>query len=300
MAATHQPAPIRTVTLITGDVVQVTDVGGGRLAAEVTRPRTAQGGVRSETIGDDLFVLPDEVMPYLAAGKLDRRLFDVTGLLEQGYDDQHSDGIPLMVSHGVGAVSFSSEPAVPAGSTTVRELPSINGTAVRAAKKRPRDAWRSLTAAPAVASLSAPPAASFGLGIDKVWLDGRVHASLAESTAQVGAPAAWAAGYDGTGVTVAVLDTGADLAHPDLVDRVADAVSFVPGESTMDGNGHGTHTASTIAGTGAASAGTERGTPGAPSRPAGRLTRGDFRGSRPSGRYLITIRGPRAMIPEAP
>ena len=94
-------------------------------------------------------------MPYLAAGKLDRRLFDVTGLLEQGYDDQHSDGIPLIVSHGAGAVSVASEPAVPAGTTTVRELPSINGTAVRAAKKQARDAWRSLTAAPAVASLSA-------------------------------------------------------------------------------------------------------------------------------------------------
>ena len=66
-AATHQPAPIRTVTLITGDVVQVTDAGGGRQAAEVTRPRAAQGGARSETIGDDLYVFPDEVMPYLAA-----------------------------------------------------------------------------------------------------------------------------------------------------------------------------------------------------------------------------------------
>ena len=41
-------------------------------------------------------------------------------------------------------------------------------------------------------------------------------------------------------------------------------MSFVPGESTHDGNGHGTHTASTIVGTGAASGGTERGVaPGA-------------------------------------
>ena len=27
---------------------------------------------------------------------LDRRLFDVTTLIKQGYDDQHSDGIPMI------------------------------------------------------------------------------------------------------------------------------------------------------------------------------------------------------------
>src|SRR5262252_2103148 len=62
--------PVRTVTLMTGDVVRVTDVGGGRLAADVTRPHGAPGGVRSETVGHDLYVIPDEAMPYLAAGVL--------------------------------------------------------------------------------------------------------------------------------------------------------------------------------------------------------------------------------------
>ncbi|WP_080635132.1 S8 family peptidase, partial [Salinispora pacifica] len=93
----------------------------------------------------------------------------------------------------------------------------------------------------------------------KLWLDGQVHATLADSVPQVGTPEAWKAGYDGDGVTVAVLDTGIDHTHPDLTDQIQDSVSFVPNENTTDVNGHGTHVASTIAGTGAASNGDNTG-----------------------------------------
>lgn len=55
----------------------------------------------------------------------------------------------------------------------------------------------------------------------------------------VKAPGAWAKGYRGTGIKVAVLDTGV-AAHADLV--ISGGISFVPGVSSYnDGHGHGTH-----------------------------------------------------------
>jgi subtilisin len=63
---------------------------------------------------------------------------------------------------------------------------------------------------------------------------------------QIKAPVAWGCSR-GRGIKVAVLDTGVDWTHPDLRPNVMGAVSFVPGESPMDGNGHGTHCSGTIA-----------------------------------------------------
>ncbi|MBW0114603.1 S8 family peptidase [Pseudonocardia abyssalis] len=52
----------------------------------------------------------------------------------------------------------------------------------------------------------------------------------------------------GAGITVAVLDTGLDLEHPDFVGRDVLAESFVEGETAQDANGHGTHCIGTSCG----------------------------------------------------
>ncbi len=245
------------VTLITGDVVTVTGVGGGKSTVSVEPAPGATGAVRTETVGKDLYVLPEAALPYLAADRLDSRLFDVTKLIADGYDDAHADALPVIVGYQDGV--DSSKVATPTGATRTSVLSSIDGAALSTPKRSAASFWAAVTPADVV-----PAKPVFSAGIAKIYLDGKVEADLAESVAQVHAPQAWAAGYDGSGTTVAVLDTGIDAGHPDLAGQVDDAVSFVPGEDTKDYFGHGTHVASTIAGTGAASGGVEKGVaPGA-------------------------------------
>ncbi|MFF5214956.1 S8 family serine peptidase [Micromonospora sp. NPDC000442] len=254
--ATATARDTHTVTLVTGDVVTVTTFADGKSAAEVDRPDDATGGVRIQQSGGDLYVLPDEAAPLLTAERLDRRLFNVTDLIEMGYDDARAAELPLIATYPK-AAARAARPAAPRGTKLVRDLPGISGRALAADKKQARALWSAV--APA-----APSGTALGAGVTKLWLDGRVKVNLTESVPQVGAPEAWAAGYDGTGVTVAVLDTGVDATHPDLASQIDEKVSFVPGEDTSDVHGHGTHVASTIAGTGAASGGDHKGVaPGA-------------------------------------
>lgn len=57
-----------------------------------------------------------------------------------------------------------------------------------------------------------------------------------------------AAGGDGDGEVIAILDTGIDGSHSEFAGRLLMSQSFVPGEGVYDRNGHGTHCAGTAAG----------------------------------------------------
>ncbi|WP_343978346.1 S8 family peptidase [Kribbella koreensis] len=242
----------QSVTLITGDLVKVSVGADGKKSYLVTGPdgRLVDNDVRVD--GKDTYVYPRSAARFLAAKLLDEDLFNVTKLLADGYDD----GLPLIVTYTDAAAKARTQ-AVPAGARKQSTLSSIQGAALTV--DRTGDFWRSLTG-----GSGSKGRVAFGAGIKKVWLDGKLKADLADSTAQIGAPEVWRGGNIGEGVDVAVLDTGVDLQHPDLDDRVTASTSFVPGLDVTDRHGHGTHVASTIAGTGDASGGVERGVaPGA-------------------------------------
>ncbi|MEU4196740.1 S8 family serine peptidase [Kribbella sp. NPDC026611] len=243
------PINSSTVTLITGDVVQVTDAGGGKKAATVT-PAPGREGIAFHTVEADggLRVLPSDAVPYISTGVLDADLFDVDELIADGYGDSAARQLPLIVKDSPGFRGAESL----AGTTTTRQLPSIGGRAVDAAKDQLPALWKSLRPSAGARALNS--------GVTKIWLDGKVKPVLDKSVPQIGAPDAWKAGYEGSGVEVAVLDTGVDANHPDLVGKVKESEDF-SGSPTgpQDHFGHGTHVAATIAGTGAGAGGTRKG-----------------------------------------
>ncbi|MFF7211976.1 S8 family serine peptidase [Streptomyces sp. NPDC008238] len=257
------PATVRTVTLITGDQVTVTGNGRSASVTSVTDPKGRAGGAHVMSVGSDTYVYPDAAVPYIASGALDEGLFNVTSLLADGYDDARSDRLPLIVTY-TDAAARSRSAKTPDGARKSLTLSSIQGAAISAEHGRAADFWSSLTGATAKSAAGEQPSGRLAGGIAKVWLDGKVKATLSDTTAQIGAPEVWDGGDTGQGVDVAVLDTGIDAAHPDFAGRIAATQSFVPDQDVTDRHGHGTHVASTVAGTGAASGGTEKGVaPGA-------------------------------------
>jgi subtilisin family serine protease len=248
------PSALHRVTLITGDRVMASGPGlesirieraPGREGMSFTLQRLPVGPGKTH-----LFVFPADAAPLLQSGKVDRRLFDVTLLVESGYDDARRNNLPLIVTYPRSNAARALPRGVP-GTVAGRDLPSVNGQALSSPKAQVSQVWRAVVAAPGVFAAVNEP-------IDKIWLDALHHPVLDHSTAQIGAPAAWELGYEGDGVVVAVLDTGVDEAHPDLIDTVVVSENFTV-DPDGDQVGHGTHVASIIAGSGAASDGLYRG-----------------------------------------
>jgi subtilisin family serine protease len=225
----------RSVTLITGDQVVLMDSGRD---AKTIIPGKGRDKLAFSTYKRDghLFVVPKDAVTLVARGKLDQRLFDVTTLLDSGYDDKSRPTLPLIVTYSPGVARTNL-----AGTTQTANLAAINSSAVAA--DRSGSVWQSV----------------MGAGVQKVWLDGKRQASLDRSVPQIGGPEAWKAGYTGQGVKVAVLDTGVDQTHPDLASRQVAEANFSDAADNVDRFGHGTHVASIIAGTGAKSGGKYKG-----------------------------------------
>ncbi|MFJ3043119.1 S8 family peptidase [Streptomyces tendae] len=239
------------ITLITGDRVAV-DAAGNPVGVERGDGRE-NTPVRISRTGGHVFVVPEDAFALMAEDGVDRRLFDVTLLTDlRRRAVNRGDKLGVILTYqGEASAARSAVRTVGAAEVT-RTFDALNGQAVTA---RPEDAgslWKALTD-----EQSGSPHARLVPGVRKVWLNGLRRASLDTGVAQIGAPTAWTAGYDGKGVKVAVLDTGVDSGHADLPrgSKVVAERNFTPSADARDHFGHGTHVASTVAGTGARSGG---------------------------------------------
>jgi subtilisin family serine protease len=196
-------------------------------------------------------VVPADAARLVASGKLDQRLFDITELNKAATRKAQRNGLKVIVGYQ-GTASAAKADVRDAG-TLRRTLKSLNADAVQTPQAETPELWDAVTNGDRTAA-----------GIAHVWLDGVRTASLDKSVPQIGAPTAWAAGYNGKGVKIAVLDTGVDTTHPDLTGQVTAVKNFTTAATAADKVGHGTHVASIAAGTGAKSGGKFKGVaPGA-------------------------------------
>ena len=86
--------------------------------------------MQTAEVDGDLHVLPRSAMPYLAAGVVDRDLFNVTQLIEYGYDDASVDATPIIVEYADGPTT------------------SQRAAARRRGRRRPRERRRRRSHAP--------------------------------------------------------------------------------------------------------------------------------------------------------
>lgn len=100
-------------------------------------------------------------------------------------------------------------------------------------------------------------------GVKAIWPDLKVNALLADSVSEINTTAYTNLGYNGTGIKIAVLDTGIHDDHVDLDGgKVVAGKDFTASGYWTDDNGHGTHVACIAAGTGEAGIYNTAGGPG--------------------------------------
>src|ERR1035437_5997635 len=163
-----------------------------------------------------------------------------------------SDQVDVIVQFNQVPTAHHHQRVFSRGGTLKRELGQFHGAAYRV----PASALADLAADPDVAYISPDrPVQSTGTGSPTAVLD--------HHTESVNAPAAWAQGLDGTGIGVAVIDSGIGMS-PDLMkgavayrQNFANSLTYNAFTSTVatDPYGHGTHVAGILAGTGKNSTG---------------------------------------------
>ncbi|MGA9542798.1 MAG: S8 family peptidase, partial [Candidatus Sulfotelmatobacter sp.] len=189
-----------------------------------------------------LLLIVTGTLAYAQNPKLSPELQDYTGTQPVQVIVQYAPGTQVTCTGLLGLLDCLVNDVLNLGGKIVGELPLINGL---------------------VAQLDGNGIQSLSNHSNVVYIssDRPLQSSLSNAAYAVNAPFAWQSNYVGTGVGVALIDSGVN-SHPDLdlgilpLSRVVYQQSFVPGNSSAkDQYGHGTHVAGLIAGDGLSSTG---------------------------------------------
>lgn len=255
------PAQAHEITLITGDVLVVTPQDNGRFGVVINAAPRSTSQVVFQTITDSkegTFVIPSDVR-VLLPNILDPTFFNINYLVSHHLTDDQTPNVNAIVQYASDApMNDHWGPSVISSSY----LSSIHSQTITIPKKHAADFGKILLDPNAAHSLA---------GIQKIWLDRVFTASDDQSGPLIGAVYARnVLGYNGSGIKIAIIDTGIDNTHPDFffphgsskiiinADYECSGQAFDPSicdGTTHDLFGHGTHVAGIAAGTGAASSG---------------------------------------------
>ncbi|GAA0393036.1 hypothetical protein GCM10009541_40190 [Micromonospora gifhornensis] len=246
------------LTLITGDKVHV---GIGADAKPVVREIEAAPRPDGETVTfhtvtrkGSVYVVPNDALSLIEQGLLDWGLFDLAKLAAHVAEGTVGR-VPVLITYHQNLPMRAAQKV--AGARAGSTLASINAQSMDI--HGDGRWWQEVRGKDDIGMAAARTAGALS-GVKRVWLNELARINLDTSVAQINAPIVWDRGYDGSGVTVAVLDSGIDPNHPDVAGKIVEQVDFTGDASgPKDGHGHGTHVAATVAGSGAASDGLRKG-----------------------------------------
>lgn len=214
----------------------------------------------SKQTADGIFVIPLDAVSLVATGALDEDFFNLELLSDFGLSDATSGDLPVIIKQSKASIS-SILNSVANGK--IKKLDTISAIALTTSSDG--SFWDRVVVTDASGRLVLSP------GIDQIWLDRPVQRDPQEQAAknadkvvadlrkQINAADL---PYTGDGVRVAVVDTGVLPSHKDLNARIFQMKDFTSSDATglgVDDNGHGTHVAGIIAGSGELSGGKYRG-----------------------------------------
>lgn len=114
-----------------------------------------------------------------------------------------------------------------------------------------KDSWTVINGFSADLPVAAIEALQKNPNVRAVSYDGTLVGCMDVAAPTITADQNWVQGYDGDGVTVAIVDSGI-YPHQDLATRIVGFKDFINARtSAYDDNGHGTHLAGVVAGNGA-------------------------------------------------